>query len=68
MKTFLHRLAPSLNPLQSRVRIYVSGEDPETASSGHGDFDNDTATMNTLLSACLGETPERPFRPTDLDY
>ena len=24
--------------------------------------------MNSLLSACLGTSPERPFRAADLDY
>ncbi len=38
----------------------------KTASSSHGGFDNDLATMNTMLSLVLDGEPARPFTPEDL--
>ncbi len=66
-------------PLQSTARIsrlgkrfaihYSSGQatDP-TASRTHGGFDNDPATMNTVLRTILGKEPRVLFTPDSLSY
>jgi hypothetical protein len=46
-------------------------EGQETASSqssSHGGFDNDVATMNSVLYRILGGAPARPFSRHDLVY
>ncbi|HNQ03137.1 MAG TPA: C1 family peptidase [Thiobacillaceae bacterium] len=48
-------------------------EEPEHArtssrSSSHGGFDNDVATMNSVLYRILGNAPLRPFNARDLAY
>lgn len=46
-------------------------EGKETASSqssSHGGFDNDVATMNSVLYRILGAAPARPFSKHDLNY
>ena len=46
-------------------------EGKETASSqstSHGGFDNDVATMNSVLYRILGGAPVRPFSRHDLNY
>jgi hypothetical protein len=46
-----------------------TSREPRSASKGHGDFDNDVATMNDVLFRILGKkAPIRPFKRTDLDY
>ena len=37
-------------------------------SDSHGGFDNDAATMNSVLWRILGEEPKRPFEVRDLQY
>jgi pimeloyl-ACP methyl ester carboxylesterase len=37
-----------------------------TRSNGHGEFDNDQATMNAMLKLVLGGQPMRPFAKEDL--
>jgi hypothetical protein len=41
-----------------------------TTSKTHGGFDNDEATMNSVLRAVLGldENPERHFTKEELEY
>lgn len=39
-----------------------------TESTTHGGFDNDVATMNSLLRTILGAEPEKPFTKEILDY
>lgn len=39
-----------------------------SASRSHGGFDNDTATMNSVLTRVLGKVPARPFESRDLKY
>jgi len=43
-------------------------EKASSQSTSHGGFDNDTATMNSVLYRILGAAPERPFSRRDLDY
>ena len=43
-------------------------EKASSHSSTHGGFDNDTATMNSVLYRILGTTPTRPFSRHDLTY
>lgn len=38
------------------------------AARTHGGFDNDAATMNSMLKVILGEAPQRPFSARELDY
>ncbi len=48
---------------------YSSGSsEGNTRSSTHGGFDNDVATMNSLLESILGEAPVKPFTSKSLDY
>ena len=48
---------------------YSSGKtNSDTNSATHGGFDNDTATMNSLLESVLGHPPAKPFTPESLDY
>ena len=56
--------------LDEKLKIYYSDglEDEATASTSHGGFDNDPATMNTLLETILGGAPEHPFTRDSLDY
>ncbi len=57
-------------------RLIIAGankeaEGKETASSqsaSHGGFDNDVATMNSVLYRILGAAPARPFSKHDLNY
>ncbi|HQT00872.1 MAG TPA: C1 family peptidase [Thiobacillus sp.] len=37
-------------------------------SHSHGGFDNDCATMNSILVRVLGGLPKRRFKPRDLNY
>lgn len=37
-------------------------------SETHGGFDNDPATMNSVLTRILGKKPGHPFTPDKLDY
>lgn len=39
-----------------------------SVSHSHGAFDNDTATMNSVLARVLGGAPKRLFTPRDLNY
>lgn len=43
-------------------------EKASSHSSTHGGFDNDTATMNSVLHRILGAAPVRPFSRHDLTY
>lgn len=43
-------------------------EKASSQSRSHGGFDNDVATMNSVLYRILGSYPERPFNARDLAY
>lgn len=43
-------------------------EQASSQSTTHGGFDNDVATMNSVLYRILGGTPTRPFSRHDLSY
>lgn len=43
-------------------------EKASSQSSSHGGFDNDVATMNSVLYRILGTLPARPFTARDLAY
>jgi hypothetical protein len=48
-----------------------AGDDPHhtrSRSDSHGGFDNDEATMNSVLWRILGKAPKRPFTSRDLSY
>jgi hypothetical protein len=49
------------NPL-----IAHAGAEHVTDSDSHGGFDNDSATMNTILDRVLGKTAGMPFKPEEL--
>lgn len=61
-----------MRAVDRRFRVQVADGRPggATASTSHGGFDNDVATMNTLLGTILGnlETPRVPFTRQILDY
>jgi hypothetical protein len=40
----------------------------ECNAETHGGFDNDPATMNSVLTRILGRKPKYPFTARDLDY
>jgi Papain family cysteine protease len=60
--------------LQSHVVVAgaagVGSDDnyPLSRSDSHGGFDNDPATMNSLMWRILGKTPSRRFTVRDLQY
>lgn len=51
--------------------LYSHGSEdvePRTLSTTHGGFDNDPATLNTILTSIIGQSPSRPFKDTDLKF
>lgn len=69
----MHRFQEEFEPLtegyKRRATVYVTDEDPETTSSTHGGFDNDLATMNTVLRLVLGDRygQAEPFTEEELE-
>jgi hypothetical protein len=59
MQTFEDRL--SGEPI-----VAHAGIDKITQSESHGGFDNDAATMNTILERILGTAPQSPFKQEEL--
>jgi hypothetical protein len=66
---------PALDPeveafLDGHVIVANAGTTnyPGSGSETHGGFDNDAATMNTVISRILGGKPKRPFTSRDLQY
>jgi hypothetical protein len=55
-------------------RIVVAGERPASGtypysqSDSHGGFDNDVATMNSVIWHILGAAPKKAFTSRDLQY
>jgi hypothetical protein len=47
--------------LAGNPTIEHAGPDAMTDSTTHGGFDNDAATMNTILSRILGKPAAEPF-------
>ncbi len=50
------------------VHYASQSKSAKSNARGHGDFDNDPATMNAVLRAVLGAAPKRPFTPESLRY
>ncbi len=48
--------------------IYAAPDSRECNSPSHGGFDNDPASMNSILRRILNAEPDRPFTARDLDY
>jgi hypothetical protein len=49
--------------------VYAGDSDADvTDSETHGGFDDDPATMNTILRRILGGEPDVPFTRESLDY
>lgn len=46
--------------------IYAGEGSSQSASTSHGGFDNDLATMNGLLRLILGKAPEKPFTAEEM--
>jgi pimeloyl-ACP methyl ester carboxylesterase len=61
---------PKMTDVMDRFSVhYADGMPSElTESSTHGGFDNDVATMNSLLRTILGKEPEHRFSKEILDY
>ena len=54
--------------VQNRIKTFNTADHPDkTTSKKHGEFDNDVATMNSMLSFVLGTDPVRPFKRSDLE-
>ena len=73
MKRYSERLAKKkiIRNLGNRFRLYYSNGSShrDTCSSTHGGFDNDVATMNTVLMTILGRnTRLKRFTRESLDY
>ena len=54
-------------------RLVVAGEPAQgmlgpSRSDSHGSFDNDPATLNSILRQILGGAPKREFEARDLQY
>jgi C1A family cysteine protease len=69
MKCFLDK-HPALNGLLADLIISPSTGKPgkESVSKTHGGFDNDPATMNSVLYRILGQEPIKKFEQRDLVY
>jgi hypothetical protein len=53
--------------LEGRIATWLSPRDPaRSAARSHGGFDQDPATMNTMLSTVLGRAPSRRFTKAEL--
>lgn len=48
------------------ARTVAAKGSKDSASDSHGGFDNDEATMNSMLRIVLGTKPASPFKPSDL--
>lgn len=83
MERFIRRPRPgeaASGPVDGAVadllapRLVVSGEPARegglgpSRSDSHGGFDNDDATMNSILRQILGGEPPRAFKPGDLMF
>ena len=63
-------------PVDGRPALVVAGAGPNTdkisdrlsRSDSHGGFDNDVATMNSVLYRILDDVPPRPFGVRDLQF
>jgi len=66
----MERFASKLNPTTGMKFVYASASSKESNSSTHGGFDNDPATMNSILRFVL-QNPgplDRAFTANDLNY
>lgn len=62
------KAALDATPVTATVKQFNTRDNPgETASSEHGKFDNDPATMNSMLTTVLGADPDRRFEKGDLN-
>jgi len=52
--------------LKGNAKIAHAGIDKTSDSESHGGFDNDPATMNTILANVLGQPAPQPFKPEEL--
>jgi hypothetical protein len=50
------------------ARVKAAVQQGASISHSHGGFDNDCATMNSVLTRVLGSAPKQPFTPRDLNY
>lgn len=59
-------------PIDGRPAVVIAGLDQGegslSRSSTHGGFDNDPATLNSVLHRILGAAPARPFTTRDLQF
>ena len=66
----------SVDVAQGQPSLIVAGAGPRSdkpspnlsRSESHGGFDNDPATLNSVLFRILGDAPRRPFDARDLQY
>ena len=67
------RFAATVTGLPARSVFVSQGAEPDkskaaSASTSHGGFDNDPATMNHILGRVLGAAPKVPFTEKSLKY
>ena len=59
-------------PIDGLPAVVIAGIDQGpgslSRSSTHGGFDNDPATLNSVLYRILGTEPVRPFTTRDLQF
>ena len=67
-RRYLGRGLPTSPTFRIEVSNGLPGSVATTASTKHGEFDNDPFTMNDILHAILDAPPARPFTQDDLEY
>ena len=55
-----------LKPRAGLNLIYSDGRGQVTRAKTHGEFDNDTYTLNSMLTAILGAAPTEPFKEEEM--
>jgi len=68
MRKFNDQWQGERDRMGARLKLYTATVDQaHCRATSHGGFDNDVATMNTLLEIARGQPPQRPFTQADLD-
>ncbi len=62
MALYADKISPA-----AKLNIAYSAKGGKTESTSHGGFDNDAATMTTIMSRILGAAPKKPPEPGELN-
>lgn len=68
MRKYSKNLASRVSRLNIHYSDGTTGAGKKTSSETHGGFDNDVATMNSVLRRVLGGAPSKPFTKKSLKY